>query len=155
LILDTAPLTNFICEPDPENPGWKRWVMADPTRYNDVVLGRQLVRAEGAATARLRMFPRHEHGNTGGRVHGGIVLGFADVSLFAAAYVLRGIDAGRSMTVDLSAQFIGAGDLGKPLDAVVDLLRETGRMIFLRGLVVQDENIVASFAGTIRKPSRR
>ncbi len=149
------PLTNFICDPDPENPGWNRWQMTDTTRYNDAVLGKQVVRVEGPNSARLRMFPSHVHGNTGGRVHGGIVLGFADVALFAASYVLRGIDSGRSMTIDLSAQFIGAGDLGKPLDAVVDLLRETGRMAFLRGLVVQDDDIVASFTGTIRKPSRR
>ena len=36
--------------------------------------------------------------------------------------------------------------------------RETGRLIFLRGLVVQgegDEHIVLTFAGTIRKASRK
>lgn len=147
------PLSNFIYAPDPENPGWNRWMMADGTRYNEAVLGKQIVRVEGKNTARLRMFPTHVHGNSSGRVHGGIVLGFADVSLFAAIYALRGVDAGRSMTIDLSAQFIGAGDLAKPLDAVVELLRETGRMGFLRGLIVQDDDIVASFSGTIRKPS--
>jgi len=31
-------------------------------------------------------------------------------------------------------------------------LRETRRLIFLRGLVVQGEAVVASFSGTIRKP---
>jgi acyl-coenzyme A thioesterase PaaI-like protein len=152
----TAPaLTNFVYAPDPENPGWNRWMMADGTRYNEAVLGKQIVRVEGENTARLRMFPAHVHGNSGGRVHGGIVLGFADVSLFAAIHALRGVDAGRSMTIELSAQFIGAGDLAKPLDAVVELLRETGRMAFLRGLVVQGDDIVASFSGTIRKPSSR
>lgn len=148
------PLTKFIYEPDPENPGWNRWMMADTSRFNEAVLGKQIVRAEGPDTARLRMFPQHIHGNSGGRVHGAIVLGLADVSLFSAMYVLRGVDAGGSMTIDLTAQFIGAGDLAKPLDAVVELLRETGRMGFLRGLVVQDDEIVASFTGTIRKPSR-
>ena len=152
--MTTAPqLTNFSCDPDPENPGWYSWLMTDTTRFNDAVLGKQIARVEGQATARLRMFPRHIHGNNGGRVHGGIVLALADVSLFSAAHLLRGIDAGRSLTVDLSAQFMGAGDLGKPLDAVVELLRETGRMVFLRGLIVQEEDIVASFNGTIRKPS--
>jgi hypothetical protein len=41
---------------------------------------------------------------------------------------------------------------------VVEQVRETGRLIFLRGLVVQgpgDEHIVLSFAGTIRKASRK
>lgn len=150
-----SQLTNFSCDPDPENPGWHSWLMTDLTRFNGAVLGKQIARTEGPDTARLRMFPQHVHGNTGGRVHGGIVLALADVSLFSAAFLLRGIDAGRSMTIDLAAQFIGAGDLAKPLDAVVELLRETGRMVFLRGLIVQDDDIVASFSGTIRKPSTR
>jgi hypothetical protein len=38
---------------------------------------------------------------------------------------------------------------------VVEVLRETGRLVFLRGLVVQDEDMVASFTATIRKPSQR
>jgi acyl-coenzyme A thioesterase PaaI-like protein len=68
--------------------------------------------------------------------------------------VLRGVDAGRSVTVDLTTQFIGAGDASRPLDSVVELLRETHRLAFLRGLVVQDDDKVASFAATIRKPSK-
>jgi hypothetical protein len=35
------------------------------------------------------------------------------------------------------------------------VLRETGRLIFLRGLVVQDEDLVASFTGTVRKAPTR
>ncbi|MBU0823634.1 MAG: PaaI family thioesterase, partial [Alphaproteobacteria bacterium] len=66
-------------------------------------------------------------------------------------------NAGHSVTLDLSTQFVGAGRVGEPLDAVVELVRETGRLIFLRGLVVQgegDSHIVLSFAGTIRKASK-
>ena len=45
------------------------------------------------------------------------------------------------------------------IDAVVEVLRETGRLGFLRGLVVQaptdaSETLVASFSATIRKPSK-
>jgi uncharacterized protein (TIGR00369 family) len=150
----TAPaLSNFIYAPDPENPGWCRWLMADTTRYNEAVLGKQIVRAEGPNTARLRMFPRHVHTNAGGKIHGGITLALADVAMFAAIYVLRGVDAGKSVTVDLATQFIGGGDPSRPLDAVVELLRETRRLGFLRGLIVQENDIVASFGGTIRKPS--
>ena len=97
---------------------------------------------------------RDSHTNSAGRIHGAITLGLIDVSLFAAMYVLRGVDADRSVTVDLTTQFIGTGDAARPLDSVVELLRETHRMAFLRGLVVQDDDLVASFAATIRKPSR-
>jgi acyl-coenzyme A thioesterase PaaI-like protein len=148
------PLSNFVCEPDPDSPGWLRWRIADAARFNEAVLGKQIVRREADAVCRMRLVPRDPlHTNSAGRVHGAVTLGLIDVSLFAAMYVLRGVDAGRSVTVDLTTQFIGAGDAARPLDSVVELLRETHRMAFLRGLVVQDDDTVASFAATIRKPS--
>jgi len=150
----TASLTNFICEADLDNPGWMRWRLADADRFNEAVLGKQTIRVEGPNTARMRLIPRDPlHTNSGGRVHGAITLALIDVSLFSTLYLLRGIDAGRSVTLGLSTQFIGKGDASQPLDAVVELLRETGRLAFLRGLIVQDDDIVASFEGTVRKAS--
>ncbi len=150
---EKPPRSHFICEPDPESPGWLRWRMADPTRFNEAVLGRMIIRAEGPDHCRVRIEPAHVHSNNGGSIHGGVTLALIDVSLFAAMQLLRDVDAGASSTVDLSTQFIGAGDLSKPLDSVVEVLRETRRLGFLRGLVKQDEAIVASFTGTIRKPT--
>jgi len=129
--------------------------MLDDTRYNTAVIGRQIVRKDDDGKCRLRMFPERHHTNSAGNIHGAITLGLIDISMFAALYMLRGIDAGQSVTVDVSTQFIGAGDPSRPLDAVVELLRETGRLGFLRGLVVQDDDLVASFSGTARKPRRR
>jgi acyl-coenzyme A thioesterase PaaI-like protein len=153
-VTDPAPLTNFVCAGDPDNPGWLHWRIADATRFNEAVLGKQLVRAEGPDICRMRIIPRDPlHTNSAGRVHGAITLGLIDVSLFAALYVLRGVDAGRSVTVDLTTQFIGAGDAAQQLDSLVELLRETRRLAFLRGLVVQGDDKVASFTATVRKPS--
>ena len=70
---------------------------------------------------------------------------------------LRSLIAGRVGVADEQV-LVGAGRVGEPLDAVVELVRETGRLIFLRGLVVQgegDSHIVLSFAGTIRKASSK
>lgn len=43
------------------------------------------------------------------------------------------------------------------MEARVELLRDTWRLLFLRGLVVQsdDSEVLAEFSGTIRKPSKR
>ena len=123
---------------------------------NESVLGKQLVRKEGDKTARVRIQPQSPlHTNSANNIHGAITLSLIDVSLFAAAYVLGGLDAGKAVTLDMQTQFIGAGDPNRPLDSVVELLRETGRLAFLRGLVVQDDDIVASFTATIRKPSQK
>ena len=147
----------FSCEPDPENPGWHRWRLLDETRYNEAVLGPMLVRREGEDSARCRILPVRHLTNNGGNVHGGAVLGMIDVALFAGAFMVRGINAMGAATVDVSCQFIGPGNPDKPLDAVVQVLRETRRLGFLRGLIVQgegdEETLVASFTGTVRKPT--
>ena len=39
------------------------------------------------------------------------------------------------------------------LDAVTEMLRETRRLVFLRELVMQEEHLIASYTGTIRRPS--
>ena len=42
-----------------------------------------------------------------------------------------------------------------PLDAEVELLRETGRLAFFAGKVVQEGELVAAFSGALRKSSRK
>jgi acyl-coenzyme A thioesterase PaaI-like protein len=101
------------------------------------------------------MTPRHEHSNLQDNLHGGVLLGFIDLALFAAARGFGLIEAGTAVTLDLSVQFIGGGPIGEAIEAQVELLRETGRLLFLRGLVVHGAEKVAGFSGTIRKPTRR
>ncbi len=139
----------FAFGPDPDHPGWHSWALRDDTRYNGF-LGRILVRLENDR-ALVRMFPTRAHSNLQDAVHGGTTLGFIDVSLFAASRMFGLIEAGTAVTLDLSTQFIGGGRTDAPLDAEVELLRETRRLIFMRGLVVQGDHKVAAFAGTIRK----
>jgi hypothetical protein len=45
--------------------------------------------------------------------------------------------------------------LNEPLEAEVELLKETGRLLFMRGIVSQGESRIAAFSGTIRKPTKR
>lgn len=154
----------FICEPATDNPGWLRWRLSNPTLFNEAVLGPVLVRAEdggadGFGKVRVRIIPQHHHRNNSGNIHGAVTLALIDIALFAAMKVLRDVDAAGSVTLGIDTQFIGTGNAGLPLDALVEVLRETGRLGFLRGLVVQaptdaGETLVASFSATIRKPSK-
>ena len=139
----------FHYEADPAEPGWKRWQFRDPTRFN-AFLEPIHIRVEGEI-ARVRMLPRREHSNMRDAVHGGALLGFIDVALFAGSRGLGVLGAGGAVTLDLATQFIGAASWGEPIEARVELLRETGRLLFLRGLVVQGEVTVASFTATLRK----
>jgi len=142
--------------------GWVSWNLMDPSRFNAFIeplsVRVEPPTSDGRPRARVRMLPERKHSNLGDNVHGAVTLGLVDIALFAASHQFGSLDAGHSVTLDLSTQFVGAGRVGEPLDALVELVRETGRLIFLRGLVVQgedDAHIVLSFAGTIRKASRK
>jgi len=153
----TSQLPPFRYIDSPDHPGWKTWELADPTRFNSL-FGPFLLKVDGPI-ARVRMIPGHRHSNLSNAVHGGALLGFVDMALFAASRAFGLIEAGTAVTLDLSTQFIGRGVIGQPIEAQVELLRETGRLLFLRGLVVQgegaDEERILAFSGTIRKPTTR
>ncbi len=134
--------------------GWYSWNLVDRTRYNTAVLGDMWVRQEGDY-CRLRMFPQRHHTNLGDNIHGAVTLGLVDIALFATMHTVGSGNAGPSVTVELSTQFVGAGDSGQPLDAVTEIVRETGRMLFLRGQAVQGDEVVASYSGIVRKMKAR
>lgn len=134
--------------------GWYSWNLKDRERYNTAVLGEMQVRREGEQ-CRLRMFPKLHHTNLGDNIHGATTLGLIDIALFATMHVVGSGNAGPSVTVELSTQFVGAGDPDKPLDAVTEIVRETGRMLFLRGQAVQADEVVASYSGIVRKMKPR
>ena len=140
-------------QPDPDHPGWWTWDVTGPDRYNSTI-GKLLVRAEGPGKARCRMFPDTLQSNLGNVVHGGAILTFVDMALFAGGR-LSGTDIAHAVTLDLSCQFLSPAQLGQPLDTSVEVLRETKRLAFMRGLVEQEGTIVAAWSGTLRKSGER
>ena len=148
----------FDHRPDPENPGWHHWNLKDDTLFNGAVMGKLITRREGDK-CRLRMFPERKHENLQGIIHGAISLALIDISLFTTMHVIGTGNAGPSVTLELSTQFIGGGDPKRPLDAVTEIMRETGKLVFVRGEVCAGMMIVsapspASFA-SFRHDERR
>ena len=144
--------------PVPGEEGWFTWNLKDATRYNGVVLGPLKVRHERDGErprTRLRMIPEHKHTNIQDMVHGAVTLGLIDIALFAGAQTLGEGHDGPMVTVELSTQFVGAGSPARPLDAVSELVRETGKLAFVRGEVVQDDGVVADYSGILRKLAHR
>ena len=136
--------------PDPENPGWHHWNLKDDTLFNSAVMGKLITRKEGDK-CRLRMFPERKHENLQGIIHGAVTLGLIDISMFTTMHVVGSGNAGPSVTLELSTQFIGGADPARPLDAVTEIMRETGKLVFVRGEVVQEDNCVAAYSGIVRK----
>jgi len=150
--MDVHPLIRHA--PDPDHPGWWSWdVKAHEDRFNSV-LGKLLVRPEGGGRATCRMFPEARHANLGDVVHGGAILTLIDMALFAGGRI-AGAEVVRAVTLDCHVHFIGRGRIGIPLDAQVELLRETRNLAFFQGRVVQEAELVASFSGTLRKAARK
>ena len=146
-----SSLDEILLRDCPDHPGWHEWRMPGDDRFNRVVLGTMLVRDEGHGTARTRLFPTTHHTNINGTIHGGIVTALADATLFAGPSLLTGENLAPSVTVELSVQFTGAGDPDRPLDGLVTILRETGRMLFAQGRIVQGVETIAGFSGILRK----
>ncbi len=136
--------------PDPDNPGWRHWNLKDDTLFNGAVMGKLITRVENGRS-RLRMFPERRHENLQGIIHGAITLSLIDISLFTTMHTLGSGNAGPSVTLELSTQFVGAGQPDRPLDAVTEIVRETGSLVFVRGDVEQGDTTVAAFSGIVRK----
>ena len=151
-MIDTAGLAG---QPDPDNPGWFVWDIKDPTRFNGHVFGKLVTRVDPDGRARLRMFPERRNTNLADNLHGGVLAALAYVALFVIPYMQGGRSGGPAVSLDLSLQFLGPAKPGRPCDAVGEVLKETGRLVFVRGLIEQDEAPVAAFSGTVRKLAGR
>jgi uncharacterized protein (TIGR00369 family) len=148
--MDVHPLIRH--EPDPDHPGWWSWDVAvgrEPERFN-ATIGKLLVRSDGPGRATCRMFPEERHANLGDMVHGGAILTFVDMAFFAGGR-LAGADVIRAVTLDCNVRFLAPGRIGVPLDAELELLRETKRLVFFAGKVVQQGELIAAFTGALRK----
>ena len=137
--------------PDPENPGWHHWNLKDETLFNGAVMGRLITRVDDDGRSRLRMFPERRHENLQGIIHGAVTLALIDISMFTTMHTIGSGNAGPSVTLELSTQFVGGGDMARPLDAVNEIVRETGKLVFIRGQCMQDDDVVASYSGIVRK----
>ena len=86
--------------PDPDHDGWFSW--GDFPRGSFAAqTGRLLFKPDGPGRAMTRMFPDEAHQNMGGSIHGGAVMSFIDMSLFAGGRC-AGMAEGHYVTLDCS-----------------------------------------------------
>ena len=135
--------------PDPDHDGWYSW--GDfPRGSFAAATGRLLFRPDGPGRGRTRMFPTEDHMNMGGSIHGGAVMSFIDMSLFAGG-LCAGMARGHYVTLDLTTHFLARGRPGTPLEAEVELIRQTRSFAFMQGVVRQDGEPCYSFGGTLKR----
>ena len=91
--------------------------------------------------------------NMGGSIHGGAVMSFIDMSMFAGG-LCAGMERSHYVTLDLTTHFLARGQSGSPLDSHVELIRQTRGHAFLQGVVRQNGENCYSFSGTLKKVHR-
>lgn len=94
-----------------------------------------------------------KHCNTGGTVHGGMLVTFADFALCAIAAWDR-LDQERCVTVSLNCDFTAPGHLGELIEAHGEIVRRTKSLAFVRGLVHSPNENLLSFTGVTKRFSR-
>ena len=135
---------------DENNPGWYSWGDFREDSFA-AATGRLLFQPQDDGRARCRMFPTEAMLNHGGSIHGGAVMSFIDMALFAGGRMC-GMAEGHYVTLDCATHFIARSRAGTPLDAVITLVGQTrGGHVFLSGHCEQDGAATHSFTGTLKR----
>lgn len=140
--------------PDGQWAGWTIWSEPSPNTFFQAI-GRSYIRADGDNRALVGLETAVGHRNRQDNLHGGFIATFADHAFFGGLFAMGHVEHASGLTIDLSMQYLGAGRVGPPVMAEVELLRETGRLMFMRLMIRQDGEPIAASAATIRKASRR
>jgi len=84
--------------------------------------------------------------NSGGVLHGGYMMSFADSAVTRAAGIVTGM---APSTVSFAGEFLAAGDANSPLVTRVEVPRHGKNLAFLRGLLEQNGKPLLSYSATI------
>lgn len=129
-----------------------------PEGFTRVDVGGEYIRANGplwiARTDRVfrlgfRVERRHSNGM---RIcHGGMIATFCDMLLpMAARNGVEALGSNYLPSINLQVDFIGPAMIGAWVEGEAQVLRSTGRMVFMQGLVRSDGVLVARTSGLLK-----
>jgi len=134
----------------PDAEGFTLYLFTDG-RFNTSYRGVR-ARAESETRSRVRIETSRDRTNNGETLHGGFMLAFLDHAIFMGPIAAGRLPlGGKSVTLGLSTQFIAPGKADAPLDCVVEIVSETGRLMFVRGQLEQEGRTVLTYQATMRK----
>ena len=128
--------------------GWRIW-SSDPY---ELLSGPFYCRRteDGRMVCAFRAEAKHMNGS--GFMHGGCLLTFADYALFCiASDALK--DTG-SVTASLNGEFIDGAREGELIEAVGEVVRAGGSLVFIRGLVSSAGRPLLNFSAIVKKVRR-
>lgn len=128
--------------------GWKTWPRDTFETNTGPFYSRR--EADGRLVSAFIAEPRHMNG--GGFMHGGCLLTFADYACFAI--YSEETTGGPGVTVNLSGDFLSPVSVGDRVQAVGEVTRAGGRLIYVRGLVTAKDKLCLSFTSVITRVRR-
>ncbi|MGE0044176.1 MAG: PaaI family thioesterase [Hyphomonadaceae bacterium] len=132
--------------------GWVTWSAGQDPYETHVGPFYYKVNEDGSIVSVLD--PQDYHVNGSGALHGGALMSFADFALFSIAHNALS-DGSNAVTLTLNSEFVSAGAREGRLEARGEVIRETGSLVFVRGLITQGERALLSFSGTLKKIRKR
>jgi uncharacterized protein (TIGR00369 family) len=140
--------------PQPVKDGeWAGWGRYDTDPF-EAMTGPFYARRNPATDEMVCAFrAERKHMNGGGAMHGGCMVTFADYAIFMIAD--RELEGVGSVTASLNAEFVDAAREGELIEARGQVVRATGSMVFVRGLVTATGRPILSFSAIIKKIRRK
>ncbi len=132
--------------------GWTLWHGHHRHRFSEL-LGPYYFRTDEAGVVRCKMETGEQHMNGLGFLHGGFLMAFIDQVMFAVVRHRLSATMG-AVTLSCDTHFLGSGRANEVLDGTGEIMKETGKMLFVRGMLTQHGEPVCAYTGTLRKVPR-
>ncbi len=132
--------------------GWKCWHSRPEGRFVDHLGDVYYREVDGGVISAIETARRHANGL--GFLHGGFLMAFVDVAMFAT--IRHMLDTQAAVTLQSSTDFLGPGHVGRVLEGRGHIVKETGKLVWVAGTLTQDEgaHVVAQWHGILRKVPR-
>lgn len=131
---------------------WADWYNYQPSDAFEDYTGPFYCRPQGDALI-CGFRPDRKNCNAGGNVHGGALMTFADYALFMIAGGMG--SAVHGVTVTCNCEFVNAAVPDRLLMARGEVIRAGLSMIFVRGIIYDEDRPVLAFSGSIKRVSKR
>lgn len=126
-------------------PGYRAFAYEDP--FEDHV-GPFGYRVDGGAIS-FAFQSDGRHANTGGTLHGGMLMTFADYALCLTAVWDQ--PGERCVTVSCNCEFVAAGEPGALIEAAGEVVRRTRSLTFVRGQVFTGDRVLLNYSAIVKR----
>ena len=89
------------------------------------------------------------HTNSIGSLHGGMIMSFTDYALFIIGH--KHTSVSNYVTISCSTDFLKASFKKGLVFSSGDIVKVTNSLLFLKGKIFNDEGVIASFNGVLKK----